>query len=999
MSLLHATVEALMGFQTEAVIFLVAMCIHAVVFGQYRIKPSTAKSKRLQSPRQGNCQGEHATAAQSSLIWSLVKSAKHMLRDGADPETITHVLDKHLQTGPPAKVNEALEGMLDIFGKAATGELLRAVRDLLHQRDMQPSSRLAEMLLRSYLGKRLQTEFNEVLAEIEAKDTITSSVAILALRAAVNASDLESALLRLRKAAGAFRASTNTASGAPQYILQQLSHLAAQKSALPKLLHELVESNLLSANAVEAVLSECVQQGDVATLAAVEKTVRDQGVGLTGKTFGLLIKGVGKGEDALRLFHEGARQEPTSKDLFLAATDIAIAHKDDALASAILKYIPANPAPELAAAMIRLSAEGQLAGDTRDSRVLDLFEKRFHGIDILADAQAGRLVAEAALRCKRPDLLARLMEASPEGPRPVALLKSFGSERRLGDAQSVFKAIPKKTSCLYNALLDACIDCQDMESTERVLAEATAANLADVVTYNTIMKSFLQTGDFKRAHATLNKMQAAGGGLAPDCVTFNELIDATIRTNRAGAWRIIDEMKTSGIQPNSVTCSILLKTIQQNSQKPDVDRTMAVVDSLNVPMDEVLLSSLCEACIRVGRSDFLRRILNRQNGIHSVSIKGAHTFGSLIRAYSFLRDVQGAWNTWREMRSRHIAPTSITIGCMVEALVSNGDPDAGYELIHEMLKDRQTRPLVNAVIYCSVLKGFCHQKRFNRVWDVHRELLAERLQFSIVTFNALIDACARSGEMARVGPLLEDMASQKIEPNIVTYSTIIKGYCQENRLEKAFELLEHMKRSVVFKPDEITYNTLIDGCARHCLFDRGIALLDEMQKVGVPPTNFTLSVVVKLANRCKKMDKAFELCEQICRKYNLQLNVHVYDNLVHVCTSQNDIKRALDVLVQMVHEKVRPDARTYSLLLKCCVGTQDFKGAAGLLRAAFGVPGAHPKLVGMEGAALQPRGGLPSEVVLETLESMAGPGGDTMLATQLRKEWKSLSGLGMERRP
>merc|ERR1719433_2552099 len=120
---------------------------------------------------------------------------------------------------------------------------------------------------------------------------------------------------------------------------------------------------------------------------------------------------------------------------------------------------------------------------------------------------------------------------------------------------------------------------------------------------------------------------------------------------------------------------------------------------------------------------------------------------------------------------------------MVEALVSNGDPDAGYALIRDVMGDPSTRPLVNSVIYCSVLKGFSHQKRFERVWAVHKEMVAEKIQFSITTYNALIDACARSCDMGRIQPLLEEMALQSIEPNIVTHSTIIKGYCQENRLD------------------------------------------------------------------------------------------------------------------------------------------------------------------------------------------------------------------------
>merc|ERR1719277_1494381 len=158
-------------------------------------------------------------------------------------------------------------------------------------------------------------------------------------------------------------------------------------------------------------------------------------------------------------------------------------------------------------------------------------------------------------------------------------------------------------------------------------------------------------------------------------------------------------------------------------------------------------------------------------------------------------------------------------------------------MVEEMLRSPSTRTLVNAVIYCSVIKGFAHRKQFGRVWQIYGEMQTDKkaLQFSASTYNLLIDACARSCDMARVPALLNEMSQQRIEPNVITFSTIVKGYCQENMLDKAFELFEDMKKGKNFKPDEITYNTLLDGCARHGLYDRGMALLEDMQKSGVPP--------------------------------------------------------------------------------------------------------------------------------------------------------------------
>jgi pentatricopeptide repeat protein len=329
---------------------------------------------------------------------------------------------------------------------------------------------------------------------------------------------------------------------------------------------------------------------------------------------------------------------------------------------------------------------------------------------------------------------------------------------------------------------------------------------------------------------------------------------------------------------------------------------------------------------------------------------------------------------------------------MVEALASKGDPESAHELIHEMLADADTSSFVNAVIYCSVLKVFSRQKQFDRVWLLYEEMRAEKIAVSLSAYNALIDACARSSDMARVPQLLQDMAKDGLEATLVTYSTILKGYCQENRLGKAFELLQEMKRSTKYRPDEITYNTLIDGCARYGLYDRGVLLLREMQEAGVRPSNFTLSVLVKLATRSRRPEKAFDLCKELTQQYNLRLNVQVYNNLVHACTANQDMQHALQLFEQMLNEKVRPDARTYTLLLRGSVANGDVWETAGLLRAAYGLLDAHPTVAKFGNSKHTSCGKLSPEVVTEILEGLVHKR-NMEIMVQLLRDLRGVPGL------
>merc|ERR1719181_288158 len=355
---------------------------------------------------------------------------------------------------------------------------------------------------------------------------------------------------------------------------------------------------------------------------------------------------------------------------------------------------------------------------------------------------------------------------------------------------------------------------------------------------------------------------------------------------------------------------------------------MDLIKTMDEPMDEVLLSSVVEACVRIGKPDLLEKQLKQFQCGNAISITGSHTYGSLIKAYGHAKDIDGIWRCWKEMRSRHIKPTSITVGCMVEAIVCNGDSEGAFDLIHQMQDDDQCRGTLNSVIYCSVLKGFCREKKMERVWSVYQEMVDWQVELSIVTYNTIIDSCARCGRMDHLPKIQEDMKTNHVQPNVITFSTMLKGHCQNGNVQEGFAILEQMKKDARLKPDEIVYNSLLDGCAQNNLVEQGLKLLEEMQSTGVQPSNFTLSILVKLMNRARRLEQAFGIVEDITTKYNFRLNVHVYTNLVQACVSNQQMTRGMDVLEKMVKERVAPESRTYSILVRSSMSRGLYEQAA-----------------------------------------------------------------------
>merc|ERR1719146_189464 len=214
------------------------------------------------------------------------------------------------------------------------------------------------------------------------------------------------------------------------------------------------------------------------------------------------------------------------------------------------------------------------------------------------------------------------------------------------------------------------------------------------------------------------------------------------------------------------------------------------------------------------------------------------------------------------------------------------------------------------------------------------------VQCNTISYNTMLDACARCSSMGRVSNILEDMKASAVEPDIITYSTIVKGYCQAGDVDKGFQVLEEMKRDSKFAPDEILSNSLLDGCAKQHRVEEALHLLEDMIASGTAPSNYTLSILVKLMGRARRLGQAFALIEDLCATHGFRPNIQVYTCLIQACIHNRQIDRALNLHDTMIEEAgCQPDEKLYSVLSRGCLQAGFSQKAAKVIRAAYQLPG------------------------------------------------------------
>jgi pentatricopeptide repeat protein len=522
---------------------------------------------------------------------------------------------------------------------------------------------------------------------------------------------------------------------------------------------------------------------------------------------------------------------------------------------------------------------------------------------------------------------------------------------RQGDLQGALEGVEEaiaaglqNTTEVQNALLYALVHCGEKTGTSAtdLFAKMKDGKQADVVSFNIMLRAHLDAGQHEKAKELLQNMSEHG--ISANKVTLNELLGDRVKAaDRAGMWRVFDEMRATGFGVTNVACSLALKALTDGTPRTEIKKTLALLEELVEPMDEALCSSAIEACLRVKELDmasaFMANLGNIKAKSKSMGLSPA-TYGSMIKAHGQARDLEQTWATWNAMFKNGTSPSAVTFGCMVESLVMNGAVDDAWKLVHEMLAQEDHAECVNTVIYSTVMKGFSHARRPEQCFAVLDEMRSRGVEANTITYNTLLDACAKCSAMARVPQVFEEMKLNQIEPDKITYSTLIKGYCLVGDLDCAFDLFEEMKADGKVGLDEIVYNALIDGCGRQQKVQRALQVLTDMRKAKISPSNYTLSIMVKLLGRAHKLNEAIALVDDFRTNYRVRPNVQVYTCLMQACLLNRRVSQALSVYNKMVSElQCLPDQKAFSVLLNGCIQAGALKEAVQVTRCAYLLPG------------------------------------------------------------
>lgn len=148
---------------------------------------------------------------------------------------------------------------------------------------------------------------------------------------------------------------------------------------------------------------------------------------------------------------------------------------------------------------------------------------------------------------------------------------------------------------------------------------------------------------------------------------------------------------------------------------------------------------------------------------------------------------------------------------------------------------------------------------------------------TVTTFTAVIDACAKGGDIPRAEKWLDKMIAAEVQPNIVTFSAMIAA-CAMNPTRA-----EHW------------HNRMIE--------------------CGVTPNAHSFSAIINACAKAGDVDKAEEWLARI-EESGIATDVVVYSSVIDACGKAGDAERAKVIFHRMQANGIQPHIVAYAALAR-----------------------------------------------------------------------------------
>ena len=349
-------------------------------------------------------------------------------------------------------------------------------------------------------------------------------------------------------------------------------------------------------------------------------------------------------------------------------------------------------------------------------------------------------------------------------------------------------------------------------------------------------------------------------------------------------------------KPDEVTFGTVLAACERSGEWEELLRIAKDAIEYGVKLDGIALTSALHACQQLGLAedalDYLELMKQLGDEDTPINTRGRQRMGAK-----------------QPLKGPDAVAYRLAISACARAPGGHRWQD-GIRLLNEMRRSNDKKCAPDVVAYTAAIAGCSEAGEYTSAMQLIQIMRQEGIQPNVVTFSAVINACASaSGNLARKRE--EEDRSIALEDVRVP-------------MARALKLLEAMKSPTSsIKPNIVTYNAAIRACAEGLNLAGAFDLLRQLKEDGLEPTIVTYGSLMTACERVEDVEAASKVFRMVKEDNGsnddsdtgIRVNEIIYGAAISCCRKARQPERALLLLRKMISDELAPNTATFNTVI------------------------------------------------------------------------------------